>query len=287
MEYQLQFADVVFHILSEREIELQPHLRAFLVEKTKPADITVHVSWDWEHATLPESDKVGEDLLAYYYMEGTKRFCLTRGGPKGAIACACYPADFSEVVCTYNEQTFPMVPNTMEKLMRMLPIQEIFQHFQVLFLHAAQIAFQGKGIVFTAPSGTGKTTQAKLWRHYRGAEIICNDRTLVRKQDGIWHTYGYPIDGSEPVRSEKVNRLCCVVLLRQGSDNTIQRLPPARTISLLMPQVVFHTWSGAARATAMQQLLSLVEDIPVFLLTCTPDERAVETLERKLKEIEG
>ena len=53
-----------------------------------------------------------------------------------------------------------------------------------------------------------------------------------------------------------------------------------------MRQVVFDTWSGTARATAMQQLLSLVEDIPVLLLTCTPDERAVEMLEQKLKEIE-
>ena len=168
----------------------------------------------------------------------------------------------------------------------MLPMREIFQHFQTVFLHASQIAIRGKGILFTAPSGTGKTTQAKLWKQYRGAEIICNDRTLTRKLDGLWHTYGYPIDGSEPVRSEKVNRLRCVVLLRQGLTNTIQPLPPARAVSLLMRQVVFDTWSGTARATAMQQLLSLVEDIPVFLLTCTPDERAVEMLEQKLKEIE-
>ncbi|MDY4443028.1 MAG: hypothetical protein SPE35_02630, partial [Butyricicoccus sp.] len=85
---------------------------------------------------------------------------------------------------------------------------------------------------------------------------------------------------------EQVNRLGCVVLLRQGLTNTIQRLPPAKAVSLLMRQVVFDTWSGTARATAMQQLLSLVEDIPVLLLTCTPDERAVEMLEQKLKEIE-
>lgn len=286
MEYKLKFADVVFHILSEREIELEPELQPFLAAETEPADLTVQVSWDWEHAKLPDSDRAGEDLLSYYYIEGAERFCVTRGGPKGAVACTRYNADFSEVVCTYNEKPFLMPPKTMGSLMRMLPMREIFQHFQTLFLHASQIALRGKGILFTAPSGTGKTTQAKLWKQYRGAEIICNDRTLTRKLDGVWHTYGYPIDGSEPVRSEQVNRLGCVVLLRQGLTNTIQRLPPAKAVSLLMRQVVFDTWSGTARATAMQQLLSLVEDIPVLLLTCTPDERAVETLEQKLKEIE-
>ncbi len=286
MEYKLQFADVVFHILSEREIELEPQLQPFLAAETEPADLTVQVSWDWEHAKLPDSDRIGEDPLSYYYIEGAERFCVTRGGPKGAVACTRYNADFREVVCTYNEKPFLMPPKTMGSLMRMLPMREIFQHFQTLFLHASQIALRGKGILFTAPSGTGKTTQAKLWKQYRGAEIICNDRTLTRKLDGVWHTYGYPIDGSEPVRSEQVNRLGCVVLLRQGLTNTIQRLPPAKAVSLLMRQVVFDTWSGTARATAMQQLLSLVEDIPVLLLTCTPDERAVETLEQKLKEIE-
>lgn len=286
MEYKLQFADVVFHILSEREIELEPELQPFLAAETEPADLTVQVSWDWEHVKLPDSDRAGEDALSYYYIEGAERFCVTRGGPKGAVACTRYNADFREVVCTYNEKPFLMPPKTMGSLMRMLPMREIFQHFQTLFLHASQIALRGKGILFTAPSGTGKTTQAKLWKQYRGAEIICNDRTLTRKLDGVWHTYGYPIDGSEPVRSEQVNRLGCVVLLRQGLTNTIHRLPPAKAVSLLMRQVVFDTWSGTARATAMQQLLSLVEDIPVLLLTCTPDERAVETLEQKLKEIE-
>ena len=286
MEYKLKFADVVFHILSEREIELEPELQPFLAAETEPADLTVQVSWDWKHAKLPDSDRAGEDLLSYYYIEGAERFCVTRGGPKGAVACTRYHADFSEVVCTYNEKPFLMPPKTMGSLMRMLPMREIFQHFQTVFLHASQIALRGKGILFTAPSGTGKTTQAKLWEQYRSAEIICNDRTLTRKLDGLWHTYGYPIDGSEPVRSEKVNRLRCVVLLRQGLTNTIQPLPPARAVSLLMRQVVFDTWSGTARATAMQQLLSLVEDIPVLLLTCTPDERAVEMLEQKLKENE-
>ena len=67
MEYKLKFADVVFHILSEREIELNPELQPFLAAETEPADITVQVSWDWEHAKLPDSDRAGEDLLSYYY----------------------------------------------------------------------------------------------------------------------------------------------------------------------------------------------------------------------------
>lgn len=59
-----------------------------------------------------------------------------------------------------------------------------FNSFFVLFFHAAQITYQETGILFAGPSGAGKTTQAKLWERFRNARIICNDRTLLRKQDG-------------------------------------------------------------------------------------------------------
>ena len=49
-----------------------------------------------------------------------------------------------------------------------------------------------------------------------------------------------------------------------------------------MRQVVLDCWSSEARAEAMELLVSLMEGIPVYLLTCSPDERAVEALENKL-----
>ena len=63
MEYKLQFADVVFHILSEREIELEPQLQPFLAAETEPADLTVQVSWDSEHVKLPDSGWRGRTFL--------------------------------------------------------------------------------------------------------------------------------------------------------------------------------------------------------------------------------
>lgn len=165
-----------------------------------------------------------------------------------------------------------------------MPIREIFLHFHTIFLHASQISYKGTGILFTAPSGIGKSTQAKLWKKYRSAEIVCNDRTLLQKDSEDWFTYGYPIDGSEPVRSSQINRLGCVILLNQGTMNEARRLRPAKAISLLMRQVVMDCWNGSARVGNMGLLAELTEDIPVYLLTCTPDERAVQVLETKLIE---
>ena len=65
-----------------------------------------------------------------------------------------------------------------------------------LILHCAYINHRGKGILFSAPSGVGKSTQAALWEKYRGSEIVNGDRTLLRKKEGKWLACAWPVCGS-------------------------------------------------------------------------------------------
>lgn len=275
---------IMIRLISERDMVVNEELLVFQAPESSKADVTVRISWDWDRVLLPSSEPVGCDAILIYYVEKNSRFCITRGGPKGPVACTAYSPDFSDILCTINEKPFLMPPNTVSSVLRMLPMREIFLHFGILFLHASQITYRGKGILFSAPSGIGKTTQAKLWKKHMDAEIICNDRTLARKIYGEWRTYGYPIDGSEPVRTNKVNPMGAIVLLEQCNINTVQRLGPSKALPRLMRQVVLDCWSGEARTAAMELLMTLMEEIPVFLLSCTPDERAVEALETILME---
>ena len=285
LETVLLLAGLRFRFCSERPLILDTVLEKFLIP-AEVADVTVFVSWDWEQFTLPDVPLLGEDLICRYYRQGDTLYCLTRGGSKGPVACSVYGADRREIRCFVNEKPFRMPPDNLGSILRMIPMREIFRRFHAVLLHASQISFGDRGILFAAPSGTGKTTQAKLWRQYRSAEIICNDRTLVRKSDSLWHAYGYPMDGSEPVRSSSVNILGAIVLLEQGSVNTVKRLGPSKALPRLMSQAVLDCWNGEARSAVLTLLMSLMEEIPVYLMTCTPDERAVETLETKLIEDE-
>ena len=67
-----------------------------------------------------------------------------------------------------------------------------------LLMHASAVSYEGNGIVFTASSGVGKTTQAELWAKYKNAKILNGDKVfLKREQDGI-HAWGSPWKGSSP-----------------------------------------------------------------------------------------
>ena len=208
--------------------------------------------------------------------------CETRGGARGAVASCVCTSDFSKIYSAVNLEDYYYIPKKLNWFLRTLPMRAIFQQFGTLFFHAAQIAVKETGILFTAPSGTGKTTQAKLWETYRGARRICADRTLVRRLPEGWRTFGYPLDGSEPICSEEEHALGAVVLLRQEQQNQVVRLNGRHAIAALMPQMVIDGWSAEAKAREIELLANLLEEIPVYQLTCTPDEMAVRCLEQRL-----
>lgn len=282
-EVRLCLGRIIVHIVVDREVPLNSELEPFLAEKKNP-DITAHICWDWDETKLPQTTYLGEDSQQKYYERENGRCVLTIAETGVYQARAEYTSDMKQIDCFLNKERCRPENMNIGTLMRFLPMRAVLDHFGILFFHASQIAYGGKGILFTAPSGTGKTTQAKLWRDYRGAELLCNDRTLIRKSGDEWFTYGYPLDGSEPVRSTQITPLGCIVLLQQGKGNKVERLRGGKAVSGLMSQLVMDAWDADARAHAIELLSDMMHEIPVYQLSCTPDQRAVACLEKRLSE---
>lgn len=151
----------------------------------------------------------------------------------------------------------------------------------VLF-HCAYIDYRGKGILFTAPSGTGKSTQAELWAQYRGAEIINGDRAAVCVRDGVF-AEGIPFCGSSSYCNNRTLPLAAIVYLSQAPETNIRKLRGREAFAKIWEGISVNTWitkdmeavSGAVARAAME--------IPVYHLACTPDESAVIALEEAMR----
>lgn len=225
MKTYLKLGGVVFCLDSERTLDLSgENLSPFLISPVSEPDITVTVTWDWQGTRHPSTPPLGRDMIQIYYREGEDWFCENDGGDRGALSCVRYREDSSHFLCAVNEVTCQVPQNNLLNVIRMLPIRGILRRFDVVFLHASQIAVGGKGILFTAPSGTGKTTQARLWQLCRGADILCNDRTLLRRVGERWMTYGVPFDGSAPVCSGVSLPLGAIIHLVQGECDRVERI---------------------------------------------------------------
>ena len=75
-------------------------------------------------------------------------------------------------------------------------------------------------ILFSGPSGIGKSTQAGLWTKYRKARVINGDRTLLKKENGRWMSLGWPICGSSEICYNEAYPVKAVIFLGQGNDQS-------------------------------------------------------------------
>lgn len=228
----------------------------------------------------------GEDGMFRYYRDDQYYYEEAKPGTDGAISQAVYPPDLSRVALYVNEGTFPDVVRTADKVLQLLPMRQMLARYQAFLLHSSRIAVHGKAVLFTAPSQTGKTTQARLWNRYEAAEIVGNDRTILRKSGNEFHTYGYPVDGSSPICRNERLALGAIVVLRQGAENHIQRLPAPQALKCLMEQTAMDTWNTSERMAIQQLWLDLLEKYPVYLLTCRADKDAVVCLKQQLEKDE-
>lgn len=167
------------------------------------------------------------------------------------------------------------------RLWSVLSLPQLLLPFRTLIIHASYIGWDEKGILFTAPSGTGKSTQAELWRRHRGAEVLNGDKAGVRLE-GTPMAHGVPFSGTSGICRNVSQPLKAVVVLSQAPENTIRRLPPSQAVAALCPNVFVDSVVREEWQMALNLLLDLTASVPVYALACTPDERAVETLERAM-----
>lgn len=143
-----------------------------------------------------------------------------------------------------------------------------------LILHSSFINWQNNGILFSAPSGTGKSTQADLWNRYENTEIINGDRAGVRNVDGVWSAYGLPVAGSSGIYKNKKAQISHIIVLRQGKENKLTRLSPRDAFIKIYSETTVHTWDAEFQSNILNMISDLVQNVPVYLYECLPDESA-------------
>lgn len=220
-----------------------------------------------------------EDLLVYEEQGLESRLIGVKGTP-GHYAC------YQEV--SEREARVMLDPDKLKSL----NIDPVFSSLLALerrqllkdafVLHCAYVEYEGEAILFSAPSETGKTTQANLWDEYRGASAVNGDRALLQKIDGKWIARGWPVCGTSEVCHQKDVPVRAIVMLSQGKTDVVEKLSPMKAFAQVYSQVTINRWNVKANTHAMDLIEALITDIPVWHLSCTISENAVRVLEEAL-----
>lgn len=275
-------ADVVIRIVSP--FPFFAHNGAeFVCGKTSPDYVFTFRQTNDLPGLMDGSQKIAELLWAHEYRkeDGTEyRAFLWKDVYYSALSFC----GETEGICYYASEGIlaEQARNGFELLMY-LCLEKILLKHGALILHSSHIRYEDAGIVFSAPSGTGKSTQAELWRRYAGARIMNGDRSVLRKNKDQWYVYGCPMCGTSDIHHSGKEPLKCIVMLSQGIENIPEKLSPLRAFQRMYPEVTISTWNVKNVDTSIALLNDLIRSVPVWHYSCTKEEAAVRVLKDALE----
>ncbi len=146
----------------------------------------------------------------------------------------------------------------------------------ILLMHGCAVCAGGRAYLFTAPSGTGKTTHARLWlENIPGAFVVNGDKPLLRLSGEGCEICGTPWAGKEGMNTNTIVPLEAICFLNRGEKNEIH---PA-SFREVMPLLLQQTYRPS-QPDAMTRTLSLIrllgERIRFYRLRCNMDAEAAQ-----------
>lgn len=158
-------------------------------------------------------------------------------------------------------------------------------NFEGIMLHSSAVVYEGKAYLFSAKSGTGKSTHTQLWLKHFGedkAYILNDDKPAIRKIDGRYYACGTPFSGKVDMSRNEQVPLQAICVIKRGTENKISKLDMDEALYSILNQTL-----RPAGETAMIEVLDIIDgivkEVPVYELYCNISEEAVEVAYEGMK----
>lgn len=151
------------------------------------------------------------------------------------------------------------------------------------FLHASAVVYQGEAYIFSAPSGTGKSTHTGLWRElFPDSYILNDDKPVIWPEKGRATAWGTPFAGKTDLQVNRGVPIKGICFLKQGNENRIRQLPETEALA----QMLNNTWRPRNNR-GMELLLDMLEQVVtgtrVYQMCCTPEREAAKLSYKVMK----
>lgn len=279
--YYLNIAKLVLKIESPRILSFQSSVQPFETNESEEPNVVYNMSFE-ETMTVKKKIIYKGDFIAF--LEGdeigrTKGITTTKGIE--SVTLRKKDRDSFSIFLPKSLKEEKVLFKQIN-LMNYLAFEDVLINHQGFILHSSFISWQNNGILFTAPSGTGKSTQADLWKKYEDADIYNGDRTIIRKIEGKYYGFGSPYAGSSGIYRNESAPIKAIVVIEQGPDNVIRRLHGREAFLPLFRETLMNTWNKEYMEKMTDLLMDAACQIPVYHLSCRPDQDAVNTVKNEI-----
>lgn len=147
--------------------------------------------------------------------------------------------------------------------------------FDTILFHGSALAMDGKAYIFTAKSGTGKSTHTRLWREAFGDRVVMinDDKPLIKITDSGATVYGTPWCGKHNLGENVSAPLFAIVSLDRSKVNRVEKSDS----KMMFPKILSQTYR-TKNILGLQKTLALTDKmlsrVQVFELGCNMDPEA-------------
>lgn len=220
----------------------------------------------------------GITVLAEYQYDYIKKLCTEyEGGGDVDFEISVTDADIELERTEYSDGKQSFSDGYLESLALYRKFATRAADYGVLLFHGSAISFDGDAYIYTAPSGTGKSTHAHICRTVFGEErvkYINDDKPLLRLQNGKWRVYGSPWDGKHRLSNKTDAPLAAICFLRRGETPSIRRVRREEVLGDLFSQTYRPSDENAMRKVLL--LLQSLADIPLWEAHCNISKESAQ-----------
>ena len=165
-------------------------------------------------------------------------------------------------------------------------IQRKFAEFllynNIVLVHGSTVAVDGRAYLFTARSGTGKSTHTRLWREVFGdrAAMVNDDKPFLELTETGIIAHGSPWSGKHGLDTNISVPLQGICLLERGSEDRIRRAEPDELEQLLRGFRPTTEEQAASYDALLKQLLSRAA---LWQMDCTKNPSAAQVAYEQMK----
>ncbi len=171
------------------------------------------------------------------------------------------------------------------QFLHLLPMDTILMERGTMNLHANYLLHDGYAILFSGPSGIGKSTQGDLWASAGEGTVINGDRVLLTPTENGIQVDSHYLCGSSNICANVTAPLKAIVLLEQGPNNSIRVLSPLERFKQVLAQLSYRPEDPNHRLIVTELVEKLLSKTPVIQFTCRKDDSAVQYLKKYLSSL--
>jgi hypothetical protein len=151
-------------------------------------------------------------------------------------------------------------------------------------LHSAMVMREGRGYLFSGNSGDGKTTLTKLLMHDDYAEVITDERVVIRTKNESFFAYGTPWFGTTSLHKNKSAPVSKIFFIKHANINEVKRLSPIEAANRLMVRSFPAHWHKGGLQFALDFCTRIASEIACYDFGFVPDKSAIDYIQEHIED---